>query len=142
MSFLEDFPDAKLYYLIVKEQVQDRALWDDCVQEAIIAVWMARQKHPGKPQTYYNAVARKRIQRVSQSQLFLDTPPSLCGKWMPRSGSLCSRRENHPGSCTSKAGLGKSTDTARRTNASHDVLRRSPASYDQLFHGWCDEYNR
>ena len=136
MSFLTDFPDAKLYYAMVKDHVEDRTIWDDCVQEAIIAVWQAREKFPGRDRTYYAAVARKRIKRVSSSQLFLDAPPETCGKWMERKQVPCGRRVNHPGRCVSKDALNKSSDTCRRTNASHDILRRSPDSLDQM-NGWC-----
>lgn len=135
MHFLNDFPDAKLYYAMVKDHVYDRNLWDDCVQEAIIEVWMVKEKHPGKPQAYYNAVARRHIQRVSKTQLFLDAPPETCGKWLPRKKDNCGRRDNHPGDCIAKSTLGKKGDTCRRTNASHDVLRRPYASLDQI-NGW------
>lgn len=140
MSFLtKNFPNAPLYYLMAKEIIPDPSLWDDCVQEAIIAVWRTQEKRPGKDRTYYNAVARKTIYRTGTTQLFTDSPPSLCGKWMPRKKESCGRRENHPGGCTSKEALGKDSDTCRRTNASHDVLRRSHESYDQIFHGWQDD---
>lgn len=135
MSFLTDFPDAKLYYAMCKEHVKNGALWDDCVQEAIIAVWQTEQKFPGKAKAYYNAVARRRIKRVSQDLLFFDAPPLPCGRWLPKARATCGRRADHPGYCVSKKALGKGDGDCRRTNASHDVMRRNPDSLDQI-NGW------
>jgi hypothetical protein len=133
---LTEFPDAKLYYMMATERTRDSNLLDDLVQEAVIAVWQAKQSKPGKSQQYYNAVARKRIMRVNTTQLYLDSPPETCGEWMPRRKENCARRENHPGNHLPKESLKKTSDTCRRTNASHDVLRRNPASLDQM-NGWC-----
>jgi len=136
ISLLAEFPDAKLYYIMASERTTNKDQLDDLVQEAIIAVWQAKQDKPGKSQQYYNAVARKRIMRVNSTQLFLDAPPETCGKWMPRKQTTCGRREYHPGDCITSNALNKTTDTCRRTNASHDVLRRPHSSLDQM-NGWC-----
>lgn len=64
-------PDAPLYYAMAKEHVDDRNLWDDCVQEAAIHVWRLRRRDPDHPDSYYHRAARRRIKEVATRQTWL-----------------------------------------------------------------------
>ena len=64
-------PDARLYYTMAREFVDDRNLWDDCVQEAAIHVWRLHQRGGDHTPAFYHKAARRRIQEVSQRQTWL-----------------------------------------------------------------------
>lgn len=61
-------PDAQLYYAMVKEHVEDRSMWDDCVQEAAIHVWRLQQRGQDHPPAWYWKAARRRIKEVATRQ--------------------------------------------------------------------------
>lgn len=61
-------PDARLYYAMARENVDDPNLWDDCVQEAAIHVWRLRQRGGDEPDAYYHQAARRRIKEVARRQ--------------------------------------------------------------------------
>lgn len=138
MDFLTEVPDAKLYYVMAKELVPDRNLWDDCVQEAAIYVWQMRQQTSDKPQAWYNTCARYKIQEVGKRQRFFGQPEETCSKFMPRKKENCARVLNHPGSCLTRKAMGKKTDR-HKSSVAVDPLRRPHDSYEQLFTGWGNE---
>lgn len=70
-SAVTTLPDARLYYAMVKEHVDDRNLWDDCVQEAAIHVWRLQQRGIEHPDSYYHQAARRRIKEVAKRQTWL-----------------------------------------------------------------------
>lgn len=55
----------------VRERVYDPAKWEDCAQEARIALWRIMQRRPNMPRSYYAAVTRNRIRLVSQTGIML-----------------------------------------------------------------------
>lgn len=62
------YPDDKLFYAMVRENVLDRNMWDDLVQEARIHDWKMRTEHPGMSPQWYHKCARRRINEVSKRQ--------------------------------------------------------------------------
>lgn len=65
-----------LLYSMAREQVNDRNLHDDCVQEARIALWQASLKpiSAGKKPAYFHSVARNAILDVSRRGLMTGMP--------------------------------------------------------------------
>jgi hypothetical protein len=61
-------PDARLFYAMAKQFVDDRNIWDDCVQEAAIHVWRLQQRGVEHPPAYYRKAARLRICEVAKRQ--------------------------------------------------------------------------
>lgn len=59
-------PNAPLYYAMAAEHVDDRSIWDDCVQEAAIHVWRLQQRGLDHPPRYYHLAARRRIKEVAK----------------------------------------------------------------------------
>lgn len=59
-------PDARLYYAMAREHVDDPNLWDDCVQEAAIHVWRLQRRGIDHPPRYYHLAARRRIKEVAK----------------------------------------------------------------------------
>lgn len=52
----------RLVEIMAAERTSDRPdLFDDCVQEGLIAAWRAMEDHPGKPDAYYRAAARNGV---------------------------------------------------------------------------------
>lgn len=60
--------NARLYYAMAKEFVDDKSMWDDCVQEAAIHVWRLQQRGEDHSPAYYNKAARTRIKEVATRQ--------------------------------------------------------------------------
>lgn len=48
--------------IVASERTKDQPdLFDECVQEGMIAAWQAMEKHPGKTDTYYRAAAKRGV---------------------------------------------------------------------------------
>lgn len=60
-----------MYYAMVAEQVADRNLWDDLVQEAAIHVWRLRRRGGEHTEAYYRKAARMRIRECASRQTWL-----------------------------------------------------------------------
>lgn len=63
--------DARLFYAMARDHVDDRNIWDDCVQEAAIHVWRLKQRGEDHPPAYYHKAARMRIKEVAMRQTWL-----------------------------------------------------------------------
>lgn len=57
-----------LLYAMAREHVDNKALWDDVVQEAMIHVWKLVERNPDHPAAYFHKCARTRIQEASKRQ--------------------------------------------------------------------------
>lgn len=68
MALTTKIPDARLYYAMAREHVNDPGMWDDCVQEAAIHVWKLQERGEDHPPAWYHKAARRRIQEVAQRQ--------------------------------------------------------------------------
>lgn len=52
----------RLVEIMAAERTSERPeMFDDCVQEGLIAAWRAMEGHPGKPDAYYRSAARNGI---------------------------------------------------------------------------------
>jgi len=60
-----------LLYAMALEHVDNRSLWDDVVQEAMIHVWRLVERDPNHSAAYFHKCARTRIQEVSKRQTWL-----------------------------------------------------------------------
>lgn len=48
--------------IVAAERTKDQPdLFDECVQEGMIAAWQAMERHPGKTDTYYRAAAKRGV---------------------------------------------------------------------------------
>lgn len=45
-------------------------LFDECVQEGMIAAWQAMERHPGKPEVYYRVAAKNGIMDALRGRTF------------------------------------------------------------------------
>lgn len=60
-----------MLYAMAREYIEDRNLWDDCVQEARIHLWKLRQRGVPLSEAYSNKAARHRIMEVGRRQTWL-----------------------------------------------------------------------
>ncbi len=69
-----------LISLQLKELVPEREKWDDCRQEARIAVWRVLKECPDAPRAYVATATRNRIRVVAKSNLMFGDPGAKRGK--------------------------------------------------------------
>lgn len=51
--------------IVASERTGDRPdLFDDCVQEGLIAAWQAMERHPDKPDVYYRVAAKNGVMNL------------------------------------------------------------------------------
>jgi hypothetical protein len=97
-----------LLYAIAREWIDDKSLWDDCVQEGIIRIWQIESEGIPRSNAYLHKAARRRMREVAGTQLFfghLEMIGDSCSAWMPRAKQRCARQFGHGrgGHMTAKA---------------------------------------
>lgn len=49
-------------------------LWDDMVQEGLIAAWQAMERHPGKEDVYYRAAGKNGVRNLVRGRSHFGSP--------------------------------------------------------------------